>query len=466
MNLTAEQNASYDFALQQGMVRWSDLSQYQGEVLFPEAKGKDLLVGRCFACHGFQSRMASARRDEEGWRDRVAYMKESMHFFLGGVGSPFNDENAADVASYINSLFGEESVLPKSPAEMPKYKELVRSFDDDAMKIVYVEYELPGPSRMPWSAFPDKDGNYWMPYYGNANKIGRLDPKTGEVQEYPVPNQGTAAIHSAVPAADGSVWLTEQGSNKLGHWDPATRTITEFQDAYVPGKEGTVAGGSKHTLRIDAQGRVWATGRAAHRFRSEDEKFTQIKEIPSAYGLVLDKDGNCWFAEFVPNGKIGKVDAKTLKVTKWQPPTPDARPRRIQIDTDGTIWFAEFQAGKIGHFDPKTETFKEFALPGPGDDAVRAGDRQESHAVVFVRASGRDRESRPEERPRDRVSVPAGGEYHAGVLSRCAGTHVVWHAGQQQGGVLLSCGGDAARGGLKCLQEPSSSLTSVCGMSV
>jgi len=72
VSLTAEQNASFDFALQPGMVRWSDLSQYQGEVLFPEAKGKDVLTGRCFACHGFQSRMASARRDEDGWRDRLA----------------------------------------------------------------------------------------------------------------------------------------------------------------------------------------------------------------------------------------------------------------------------------------------------------------------------------------------------------------------------------------------------------
>jgi cytochrome c5 len=216
VSLAAEQNASYDFALAQGMVRWSDLSQYQGEVLFPEAKGKDLLVGKCFACHGFQSRMASARRDEDGWKDRVAYMVDSMHFFLGGVAGGFSDQNSSEVASYLNSLFGQESVLPKSPAELPKYKELVRSYDDEAMKIVYVEYELPGPSRMPWSAFPDNDGNYWMPYYGNANKIGRLDPKTGEVQEYPVPNRGTAAIHSAVPALDGSVWLTEQGSNKLG----------------------------------------------------------------------------------------------------------------------------------------------------------------------------------------------------------------------------------------------------------
>jgi virginiamycin B lyase len=365
VNLAADQDASYEFALQKGMVRWSDLSQYQGEKLFPEAKGRDLLVERCFACHGFQSRMAPVRRDEEGWRDRVNYMTESMHFFLGGLGAPFNDQNSADVASYINSLFGENSILPKSPAEMPAYKDLVRSFGDDAMRIVYVEYELPGPSRMPWSAFPDKDGNYWMPYYGRANKIGRLDPKTGEVQEYPVPNQGTAAIHSAVPAPDGSVWLTEQGSNKLGRWDPTTRTIAEYQDAYTPGKEGTVAGGSKHTLRIDSQGRVWATGGPLTMFDPKTEKFTRFLEVPTAYGLALDKDGNCWFAEYTLNGKIGKVDGKTLKVTKWAPPTPDARPRRIQIDSDGTVWFAEFQAGKLGQFDPKTESFREYALPGP-----------------------------------------------------------------------------------------------------
>src|SRR5712671_2169461 len=330
VSLAADQNASYEFALQKGAVRWSDLSQYQGEKLFPEAKGKDLLVGRCFACHGFQSRMASVQRDEEGWRDRVNYMVESMHFFLGGVGSPFNDQNAADVTAYINSLFGENSVLPKSPAEMPAYKDLVRSFGDDAMKIVYVEYDLPGPGRMPWSAFPDKDGNFWMPYYGKANKIGRLDPKNGEVQEFPVPNQGTAAIHSAVPAPDGSVWLTEQGSNKLGKWDPKTQKITEYQDDW-----------GKHTIRVDASGQVWSTG-GLTRFDPKYGTFTHIPEVPNAYGIALDKDGNTWFAELRRDGRIGKVDAKTLQVTKYQPPTATGFPRRIQVDTDGVVWFAEF----------------------------------------------------------------------------------------------------------------------------
>ena len=129
-------------------------------------------------------------------------------------------------------------MLPKSPADMPGYKETLRPFSSDAMNIVYVEYDMPGPNRMPFSAAPDKDGYLWIPNFGVANKITRLDPKTGEMQDYPVPNVGTAAIHSAVPGPDGAVWLAEQASNKVGRWDPNTKTITEYQDAYLPGKEG------------------------------------------------------------------------------------------------------------------------------------------------------------------------------------------------------------------------------------
>ena len=34
------------------------------------------------------------------------------------------------------------------------------------MKIVYVDYEMPGPDRMPFSAAPDKDGKMWIPEFG------------------------------------------------------------------------------------------------------------------------------------------------------------------------------------------------------------------------------------------------------------------------------------------------------------
>src|ERR1700730_5705006 len=41
VNLTADQNISFEFALQKGMVHWSDLSYYQGSKLLPDVKGKE-----------------------------------------------------------------------------------------------------------------------------------------------------------------------------------------------------------------------------------------------------------------------------------------------------------------------------------------------------------------------------------------------------------------------------------------
>ena len=110
-----------------------------------------------------------------------------------------------------------------------------------------------------------------------------------------MPYVGTAAVHSAVPAADGSVWLTEQGSNKLGRWDPVTQKITEYQDAYLPGKEGTEEGGSRHTVRVDAKGTVWSSGYPFTRFDPETGKFTDFQEAAHTYSLDFDKAGNVWF---------------------------------------------------------------------------------------------------------------------------------------------------------------------------
>src|SRR5262249_16024565 len=74
VKLAASDNATHEFALQAAPVRWNELNTWQGETLLPEGKGKDILVQRCWACHGFQTRMASVTRDYDGWRDRVQYM--------------------------------------------------------------------------------------------------------------------------------------------------------------------------------------------------------------------------------------------------------------------------------------------------------------------------------------------------------------------------------------------------------
>ena len=369
VTLAATQTASVDWALKPGAVRWRDLSLYQGEKLIPNIRGKEMVFGPtsnfrdapCQICHGFQTRMASVSRDSDGAKDRVEYMRTRMHYLLGSM---VNDEQADRVASFLSSAFGPDSQLPKSPADLPEYKNLERTFDDDAMNIVYVEYDLPGPNRMPWSAAPDQQGNVWMPYYGGANKIGKLDPETGTVQEFEVPNPNAVGIHSAYPGPDGNVWLAEFGINKIGKFDPKTGKLVEYADAYAPGKEGLVAGGSKHTVRVGADGAAWASGTRISRLDPNTQKFIDFDE--PAYGVELDKNGDCWFSEYNAAGKIGKIDGKTLQVKTWNPPGSNTvYSRRIQIDSQGIVWFSQSGAGQIGRFDPKTETFQNFALPGP-----------------------------------------------------------------------------------------------------
>ncbi len=368
VSLSANQKVSFDFALQTGVIRWNQIHFYQAKEFWPAAKGKDLIFDHCSICHQFQSRMASVTRDADGWRDRVEYMRTAEHYALGMI----TDKDADDIASYLTKLFGPESVLPKSPADLPNYKDTVRTFSSDAMNIVYVEYDMPGPSRMPFSAAPDKDGYLWIPNSGSANKVTRLDSRTGEMIDYTAPYVGTAGIHSAIPGPDGAVWLAEQGPNKIGRWDPNTKEIAEYQDPYVPGENGIRGRGSKHTLRLDPSGNVWSSGVPLTKFDPETRKFTHYAEVPALYDVKPDKNGDVWFANPTGN-KIGKLDGKTSKVTQWGPPTVDSYPRRIEIGSDGLIYSGEFNGGKMIQFDPKTETLKEIQLPGPDPSPYALG---------------------------------------------------------------------------------------------
>ena len=62
--ITADQEASFDFALQKRPVQWGELSTYQGRKLLPKTpehnlSHQDPIFGTCFqSCHSFQNRMA------------------------------------------------------------------------------------------------------------------------------------------------------------------------------------------------------------------------------------------------------------------------------------------------------------------------------------------------------------------------------------------------------------------------
>jgi virginiamycin B lyase len=191
--------------------------------------------------------------------------------------------------------------------------------------------------------------------------VVRLDPHTGALTQFPLPFPKLAAngIHSVIPAPDGTVWFTELAAGRIGHLNPATKEITEYQNTPLPDGKHTTA----HTIRVDDGGRVWTSGGPAiSLFDPKYEQFTHF-DLGGTYGNVVGHNGDQWFTTFVQDGPIARV-SKDGVLTKFYPPTK-GKPQRLQVDDGGIVWFTERRGGKIGRLDPATGTFTEFQLPGP-----------------------------------------------------------------------------------------------------
>ena len=80
--------------------------------------------------------------------------------------------------------------------------------------------------------------------------------------------------------------------------------------------------------------------------------------------MLSDSQNNGWFTMFGAD-KLGKIDAKTGKVSLYQTPTPRSGPRRGMMDAQDRLWFGENRTNKIGMFDTKIEKFQEWAVPSP-----------------------------------------------------------------------------------------------------
>jgi streptogramin lyase len=238
-----------------------------------------------------------------------------------------------------------------------------------------------------------------MPHSWTADQIARLDQHTGEVQEFDVPQGPRKAlhVHAVTKAPDGMVWFSEDAACQLGKFDPETHKSKIYQPEFCTPKDddaktgrgmNAIGLGSMNSIRLDRSGNIWAGGSILLRFDPKKEQFMEFPEARTPYGIELDPQGNIWFAEFPREGMIGRMDTKTLKITKWTPPTteklaalngnqPDenygnssthpktAGPRRITVDSRGIVYFGEWWGNQIGRFDPKTEKFQEFPLPDP-----------------------------------------------------------------------------------------------------
>ena len=242
-----------------------------------------------------------------------------------------------------------------------------------ATQVIYTEYDLPERTRQPHDVIVDSEGMVWYAAFGEQI-LGKLNPKTGKITEYPIPVLKPAAPKGILGMRfdqDENPWLAMQFQGGIAKFDKKTE---KFQTWSLPpefnGDHVQINEVSPERQRVD--GKVWLQDAGTYTLLRLDvatgkfERFEPYKvPRPNVYDVIPDSQNNGYF---LPLGseEVGRIDAKTGAITMYKTPTPGSGPRRGMMDAQGRLWFGENRADRIGMFDTRTERFQEWPAPTPG----------------------------------------------------------------------------------------------------
>ena len=243
------------------------------------------------------------------------------------------------------------------------------------------------------------------------DRLYELDPRTGEYTVYKVPHDDDMTlggimgnrfkvfpkmynymgVHSfAYSKKDGNIFITPSMQQALLEFDVETK---EFITHYMP------KGYYPHTIRTDAQDRVWFTMALSSQvamFNRETETFKMydlpargfmewltLKSLPlifsidaeyrptpspnrkstglpMPYGIDVAPNGTVWAARLYAND-IARIDPETDEVTMID--FPYEGPRRLRADADGNLWIVAFQDSLLVKYEPDADRFVKYELP-------------------------------------------------------------------------------------------------------
>ncbi|HVL24553.1 MAG TPA: hypothetical protein VM450_10755 [Thermomicrobiales bacterium] len=209
-----------------------------------------------------------------------------------------------------------------------------------------------------------------------AGALGRFDPETGGIETIAL--GAGSAPHGVIVGPDGAAWVTDGGLNAILKVDSETFAVTQYP---VPG-----ANANLNTAAIDPNGVVWFTGQAgvvgrvdpARHQPGDPAEIIDAPRGPGPYGITVTPAGDVYFASLA-GSYLGRIesDGERFRVVELDPPTPGQGTRRAWSDSHGVIWTSEWNAGQVGRYDPATDAWQEWRLPGeaPQAYAVYVDDR-------------------------------------------------------------------------------------------
>jgi virginiamycin B lyase len=319
---------------------------------FPDGPGKETVTAICGGCHDINR--VKAGYTPEGWH-MVLHMMQNME-------APIPKDQLETVTEYLIKSFPEK---PKPAA----------AIIPGPVEVSIKEWPVPTLGSRPHDPRATSDGAIW--YSGQtANVLGRLDPKTGQIKEYHLksPHLGP---HGLVEDKDGKMWFTGNNSGLIGKLDPKTGEVTEYK---LPNPDAR----DPHTLNFDQSGILWFTVQAGNMVGRLDPETGEIKLVTSPtpksrpYGIQINAKGIPVFVEFGVN-KVATIDPKTMAIKEYTLPNAGARPRRLALTDDNTVFYSDYARGYLGRLDLATGEVKEWQSP--------SGPKSEPYGIVFTKGA-------------------------------------------------------------------------------
>lgn len=290
------------------------------------------------------------------------------------------------------------------------------------------EWDLPSPGSFPHDPAVGPDGTLWYTAQ-KANRIGRLEPMTGQFTEYALPTPDSGP-HGLAADRHGNIWYTGNYAGLIGKLDVKTGQVTEYR---MPDPRAS----DPHTPVFDQDGVLWFTVQRGNMVGRLDPSsgHIELREVPTPdavpYGIAINHEGVPFFCEFGTN-KLARIDPRTLRVEEYALPS-GARPRRLAIAQDDSVYYSDYARGRLGRLDPKTGQVREWASPGgPGSRPYGIAITQDG--AVWYSESGVQPNTiirfDPRRQAFARATIPSGG----GVVRNMAAT--------RDGRLYIACSGE------------------------
>jgi streptogramin lyase len=355
------------------------LSNAEWLMSVPGTREQKLMLAGCVTCHTLERVLFSRFRAEEMTRviQRMTTHTNNSSLLHPWM-RPLEIANAvlplpeptpfARYLSSINLSATETFQFPLKTLPRPNGK---------ATQVIYTTYDLPRSDASPHDEVFDAEGNVWYSDF-NSQFIGKLDPKTGKVVEYPVPQSRFGQIAQGGLQIDidkqGRIYYGNMSQMQIVRLDPKTGKMETFKP---PIPESQL--GDAHLTMIDpafqdVDGKIWTniaftTGEAGGTWHIDlaTNTWTRVtypRDSPraQAYDVVADSKNNA-YGMHMNNDKIWYTDGKTLKTVWYDLPTKGAGCRRGHIDSLDRLWCGEFNGNGVAMFDPKTRKITEWKAP-------------------------------------------------------------------------------------------------------